>query len=208
MKKVTRFLLAAMLVLGTVCLTACGARVNRNEGIPTAEQVEAAKTELGEATDSMMFSVNGEIYQFPMEMQDMFDRGWTIDKQTKAAIEEIPAYTVTTEIKIQKKGDENYDTADCYFVVENRISMDVSLESCTIKTFVLSRSGNASVILPKGITWESTFDEVVEAYQPDDDHMTDREDFLHILVTNDETNDHMELTFDVETRTLSRIKFF
>lgn len=208
MKKVKVLLLAAAVVLGTFGLAACGETVNKNEGIPTAEQIEAAKAELGEDTESLKFSVNGEVYQFPMEMQDMFDAGWTIDKQTLEGIKELPANTVTTEIGIQKKGDSNYDTAKCRFVVENMISMEVSLESLDTKTFILARNGNATVILPKGITWESTFDEVVEAYQPEDDHMTEREDYLKVLVTNDETNDHMQLLFDVETRKLSEIKFF
>lgn len=67
MKKVTRFLAVTMLVIGAACMTACGASINKNEGIPTTEQVEAAKAELGEDPKTLLFSVNGEIYQFPME---------------------------------------------------------------------------------------------------------------------------------------------
>ena len=65
-----------------------------------------------------------------------------------------------------------------------------------------------TLILPQGITWDSTFEDVLDAYQPAEDHYTDLDNYLEIIISNLDNNTHMQMTFDLETRKLSHIKFY
>lgn len=203
MKKVKCMIMAAAL-LG-LC-AGCGSS-NVNTGVVTAEEMEAAKNEMGEEIESLEFFLNGEIYQYPMKVQDMMDAGWWIEKNVQKEIATIPANTVTTSIQILN-GKGEYNAAKCYITVKNSTGIDIDLGNISLNTLEISKENKATLILPQGITWDSTFEEVVEAYQPSEDRIADSSDYIAIIFTNPDNHKHVMLRFDVATRTLSYVKFY
>lgn len=212
MKK-SKFLAAVLIMAFGMTLAGCAqetANVNVNHygGIATQEQFDAAKSQLDTAIESLQFSVNGQIYQFPMKMQEMLDAGWTMEKSVQSQLETIDAYTTTTTITLEKKGDSEYDTAKCYITLSNDTGAGQPLGEVPVKKLIISKSNQATLILPQGLTWNSTFEEAVEAYNPPEDHVIDEADYVSIIISNLENNRHMNLNFDAAARTLSEIELY
>lgn len=209
--KRSKLLAAVMITVLGMTLAGCAqetANTNQNGGIPTQEQIDAAKNQLDTAIESLQFSVNGRIYQFPMKMQEMLDAGWTMEKSVQSQIETIDAYTTTTTITLEKKGDSEYDTSKCYISLSNDTGAEQPLGEVAVKKLIFDKSNRATLILPQGLTWNSTFEEAVEAYSPMEDHKIDEADMVCIIISNPENNRHMNLHFDVATRTLSEIELY
>lgn len=209
--KRSKLLAAVVITVLGMTLAGCAqetANTNQNGGIPTQEQIDAAKNQLDTAIESLQFSVNGRIYQFPMKMQEMLDAGWTMEKSVQSQIETIDAYTTTTTITLEKKGDSEYDTSKCYISLSNDTGAEQPLGEVAVKKLIFDKSNRATLILPQGLTWNSTFEEAVEAYSPMEDHMIDEADMVCIIISNPENNRHMNLHFDVATRTLSEIELY
>lgn len=206
MKKVK--VLAFAMVVGLLAVGCSGGtETASNGGIPTAEQLEASKAELGTEISDLKFSLNGTVYQFPFTVQSMLDDEWSIDKSVMDELETMPGYTESTLFAIQKKGDSNYGAAKCSVTVENETPSDVSLVQLDLKTLRISKEDGATLIFPQGITWDSTFEEVA-AYQSSDDLISDTADALVIVFANEENSKAVNLFFDQETRTLSTVQFY
>lgn len=212
MKK-SKFLAAVLIMAFGMTLAGCAqetanVNVNHNGGIATQEQIDAAKSQLDTAIESLQFSVNGQIYQFPMKMQEMLDAGWTMEKSVQSQLETIDAYTTTTTITLEKKGDSEYDTTKCYITLSNDTGAEQPLGEVPVKKLIISKNNQATLILPQGLTWNSTFEEAVEAYNPPEDHVIDEADYVSIIISNLENNRHMNLNFDAAARTLSEIELY
>ncbi len=82
------------------------------------------------------------------------------------------------------------------------------LGEVAVKKLIFDKSNRATLILPQGLTWNSAFEEAVEAYSPMEDHMIDEADMVCIIISNPENNRHMNLHFDVATRTLSEVELY
>lgn len=195
MKKIKLFLTA--LLIGTL-VSGCGA-ASGNGGIPTAEQIETAKSEMGDHINSLEVSLNGQVYQFPMELQSMLDAGWEMNVKS----EPLPAFSVTTPIGL-RKAKEN---ATCSFTVENVTASEKALESLTLKSLTIEKSGNATLILPQGLTWESTVEDVVVAYSLTEEDVLGDETFIYMFLSNPDGNGQVRIDFDAETRTIKKVAY-
>ncbi|MBR1390162.1 MAG: hypothetical protein IJ567_01700 [Lachnospiraceae bacterium] len=206
MKKVKLFTLILLL---TAFTAGCAAESSADSGgIPTQEQLQSATSQLSTEPEDMEFSLNGEIFQYPIDIDTLLDAGWTIDKSILSQIKVIPGHTTTTKIPLKKKKDSEYAAGECYFTVTNNIDMDVEIGHLATDTLEFDESNHITLILPQGITWDSTFEDVLDAYQPAEDHYTDLDNYLEIIISNLDNNTHMQMTFDLETRKLSHIKFY
>lgn len=203
MKVIALALAATLLAVGC----SAGTDTASNGGVATAEQIEVATSELDTEITDLKFSLNGIVYQYPFVVQTMLDDGWALDKSVASELETIPANTIATTFSLEKKGDSNFGRAVCYATVSNATTVDIPLGELEFATLEISKEYGATLILPQGITWDSTFDEVVAAYQPSDDRICDEAEAIYIIFTNEENNKHVNLYFDTETRTLSRVQF-
>lgn len=70
------------------------------------------------------------------------------------------------------------------------------------------REKGAVLILPQGLNWDSTFEEVCEAYQPSQEQIADMEGVLSIQFSNASGDGNLTMWFNAETRKLSELKFF
>lgn len=190
-------------------LTGCAGTTQSmgNNGIPDETQLEAALAELGEDEESLMLSVNGKVYQFPMEMQTLLDDGWKLDSSVASQFKTIPGKTRTTTFLVNLKGADGYNSTKLHVVVSNNINMELKLGEVKVYSMNIDKAEGSTIILPQGITWESTFDEVMAAYEPDGDHVVNKSDMVYIIVVNPDTYHQVRLDFDPETKVLIGLKY-
>lgn len=170
------------------------------DGIPTEEQLNAVVGELGEDLTSLTFALNGHVYQLPVSPEDLFADGWYVKKDLQKDLETLAAYTRTTTVPVYIDAADGYGRGSIGVVFTNEISMERDLEETDIESFSFDRSSGVTLVLPQGITWNSTFDEIKEAYQLSDDVCIDEPDFLKITlpISGGHT---VHIFFDEETRT-------
>ena len=167
-------------ILFASCGTGAGESVNG--GIPTTEQLSAAADELGDDMKSLKFSVDGVVCQFPVDTKDMLDAGWYFDS--------VVEWIRPTSCSVQP--------------VNNGVS-EVAIEDTLLYNVAFSKDKGTTVILPGGITWNSTFDEVKEAYKPE--QAVDQNGIKYIIISGEDYHYSVQLNFNSADNTLERIEF-
>lgn len=199
----------AVILLTAIFVAGCGlGTANDNDGLPTEEQLAAAKAELGEDMSELKFSIDGVIFQYPMLVQDMLDAGWYVDNSVKNELKTLEANTRTTNFVLRKNGDGEYGTTECSVVASNSGASEVEIGETKLYNLNFRREKGSVLILPQGLDWDSTFEEVCDAYKPSQEQTADMEGVLSIQFTNGSGDGHLTMWFDAETRKLSELKFF
>ena len=187
----------------TLLFTGCGAYVD-NGGIPTEEQLVAVESELGDEIQSLKFAVNGCVYQLPVTVEELYEDGWYMDKDVASELKTLGAYTRTMNVVFYKNMGDGYGRATMGVVLNNETAKEVPIEEAQVYSVGMS-AGSATLVLPGGITWNSTFEEVIDAYQLSEDEYTEKSDYMVIILNVD--GHTLFLRFNVSTRTLSSIEF-
>lgn len=200
-----RFSFITCIISCIILLTACGSGAAADGGIPTEEQLSAAVEALGDNISSLSFSANGVIYQFPMYVSDMTDKGWSFDSSAKSELKSISANTLVEPVAMRKKAEDGYAAATCYVQLINKSSSEISLESARIYKLTFSKSNAVTLILPSGITWDSTFDEVKEACTPES--TADQDGIKFIKIRGDDSAYSITINFDAEENTIKSIEY-
>lgn len=199
----------AVVLLAAFFVAGCGlSAANDNNGLPTEEQLAAAKGELGNDMSELKFSVDGMIFQYPMIMQDMLDAGWYVDNSVKNELKTLEANTRTTNFVLRKNRDGEYGITECSVVASNSGVSEVEIGETKLYNLNFRREKGAVLILPQGLNWDSTFEEVCEAYQPSQEQIADMEGVLSIQFSNASGDGNLTMWFNAETRKLSELKFF
>lgn len=191
-----------------ILLSSCGigASVPSNGGIPTEEQLSAATDELGDNVSSLKFSADGVICQFPVSTNDMLGLGWYFDNDVKSELKNIPANTlVAPAVPMRKNAADGYAATSCSVQPANKSSSEITLEESMLYNITFSKSNGTTVILPMGITWNSTFDEVKEAYHPEE--AVDKNGIKYIRILGEDHNYSLMLNFNSTDNTIDTIEF-
>ncbi|MCM1182743.1 MAG: hypothetical protein NC337_05155 [Roseburia sp.] len=154
-----------------LCLpvTACGGSSKE------AEEMAAAAAALGDKLDSGKFMVDGNEYVFPSEMSDWTDNGWHISNNynNKDSFELEPMIETTTFELFQDEGG-NYVQMKAYNDTDENVKVEGGMVSYVRLKFSSSKD-DLSVILPGGVNYKSTLDDVVGIYgepaERDDDSL-------------------------------------
>lgn len=189
-----------------IAVTACGNSAPSNGGIPTEEQLSAAADALGSEVSSLSFSVDGAVYQFPMYVSDMTDNGWAFDSATKSDLKTLPGDTlVAPAVVMRKKAADGYGATSCSVQPINKSSSEISLENARLYNLKFSRSDAPTLILPSGITWDSTFEEVKDACK----HKTtvDQNGVKYIQIKGDDTSYTVTIHFDATQNTITSVEY-
>lgn len=198
--------LLVCIAAASIAVTACGSSAPVNGGIPTEEQLSAAADALGDNISSLSFSVDGVIYQFPMYVSDLTDNGWAFDSSTKSELKNLPGNTlVAPAVVMRKKAADGYGATTCSVQPVNKSSSEISLESARLYSLKFSKSDAPTLILPSGITWDSTFEEVKEACK----HKTavDQDGIKYIQVKGDDSSYTVTIHFDAAENTITAIEY-
>lgn len=202
------FLMVCTMALGMI-VTSCGSMgVSSNGGIPTEEQLSAASAKLGDDIRSLSVSVDGVICQFPMNTGDMLDNGWYFDNDVRKNLESIPGNTlVAPAVTMTKNAADGYAATSCAVQPANKGTSEISLEESMLYNIVFSKSDSATVILPGGITWDSTFDEAKEAYHPTEEEVVDMNGIKYIQIRSKDYNYSVQINFNSTDDKVERIEF-
>lgn len=208
-KKFSKYFMCVICIAATgILLTSCGigASVPSNGGIPTEEQLSAAMDELGDNVSSLKFSADGVICQFPVSTNDMLGLGWYFDSDVKSELKNIPANTlVAPAVTMSKNAADGYAATSCAVQPANKGNSEITLEESMLYNITFSKSNGTTVILPKGITWNSTFDEVKEAYHPEE--AVDKNGIKYIRILGEDHNYSLMLNFNSTDNTIDTIEF-
>ena len=156
-------LLALIMVLAlcTLALAGCGSQ-NPNDGGNGAATGETATTETP-AADPNTVIIDGTEYTLPVPVAAFTEDGWEMIGEEKFSEEYEPGETQVPGSTGLKKSD-----SDKFFITYayNDSEAAKPLSECDILglQFSLSVAKDSKVELPYGITNESTYDEVFEAY--------------------------------------------
>lgn len=194
--------------LTTGCAMGAAGGANENGGLPTEEQVAAALGALGDNMDELKFSVDGVVFQYPMTVQEMLDADWYLDSSVKNELKTIEGNTRTTGFVLRKNRSSEYGLTECSVVASNSSSFEKEIGEADLYNLTFRREKGMVLILPQGLTWESTYEEVCDAYKPGADCKTDQDGILTITFTNTSYDGHLLMRFDAQTRQLSELKFY
>lgn len=197
--------LACVMILAAA-VTACGNTAPSNGGIPTQEQLLAAADALSNDVSSLSFSVDGVIYQFPMYVSDLTDNGWTFDSSAKSELKSLPGNTlVAPAVVMHKKAADGYGATSCAVQPINKSSSEISLENARLYNLKFSKSDAPTLILPSGITWNSTFEEVKDACR----HKTavDQNGVKYIQIKGDDSSYTVTINFDADQNTITSVEY-
>ena len=127
----------------------------------SAEEVEAAVQQMGNGILDGGFYLDGKIYELPVMVSDLLDGGWVLDEDFTKQYAEFPANTVTNYMNIDNANDNQKLLS---ITLLNPYEEKVALEEVYIERLSISLLTANKIILPQGITWKSTLEEVEAAY--------------------------------------------
>ena len=167
MKKVLKVLGICVLVF-LVLAVVLGISVFKLLRNSNASTIHASEEEVQEVVKQMGNDImdgglylDGKVYQLPVTIADLTDGGWVFDESVKEQLGEFPANAVTNNINIDNAND-NQKMISIVLInpyEEKKTLEDVLIAQLSVGTFTANK-----VVLPQGITWKSTMEDVEAAY--------------------------------------------
>lgn len=142
---------------GVMCLalTACGLGVGKPKWVSEAEKTMSSDIRSGE------IMLAGELYTFPMTLQDLLDDGWFVSGSYENAKEFVlePEYE-SSDFELFNEGDGYLSVC-----VYNDGTEDAHIEDCTVSWLSFSTTEeDIPVVLPGGIYKDSKPADITKAY--------------------------------------------
>ena len=187
MKKNKRVLLVLMIVIfcfiGTACFANGNTQNTKSSYIANEEEIAAAVEILGDDLSVMKVSIDGVIYSFPMKVQFLLDEGWTFPEEILSEVDPYPAYTETMGVIMTRMDGEQ--KKEISIVLMNESAEKIPVGEAMVTTYSADRYQKHKMILPGGITWASSIDDVKAAYgEPTTEGSTGSEDtFINTILT-------------------------
>lgn len=175
----------------------------------TAEEISQIQGELGDSITSCKFYLDGKVYTAPLNVSEFISEGWKFDETATENVSSLQPGARTNATFMKKENGDYSERLSISFY--NNTEQEVALEEAPVDTFDLSKSGKMKVILPKGITWESTIEDAIAAYgDTEENNTSDTRSYLVYSVKNEEDTITIRLVFDKNNEgasTLTTVKF-
>lgn len=194
-----------LLVAALVCallLTACGGQEIKEL---TSEDISNYAAGMSEDPMSGEFTLNGEKMTAPFTVQSLLDKNWNIETE---GVDKIPANTmaiVSFRLDNGRAGREN----SIYIKMENNTSGEVQIEETEVYELSIEcpeGKQNNTLVLPKGITLNSTYDEIIETYgEPKVDYLEDAGFIKYYNSDFNQTNKSIQFEFMDDKQTIEKI---
>lgn len=163
------------------------------------EEAEAAPAEtsggLSDDLYSFQIQLNDTVYTLPAQLSEFTDNGWTLEDDGEL---EPNQKTLTN---VAKNGE-----AQVYFSLVNTQSDVLPFAECQVGQVTVDdyqAESGATIVLPKGISLGSSYEEVIEAYGEASDLY--ESDTRKSLTYSIDTYASVGIDIDVETNKVSRI---
>lgn len=195
--------LVTVLLVMVMCITVagCGAAGSNSKAtyIANEEEISVAVGQLGNDLSGMSVSLDGTIYKLPMKMQTLLDAGWTIPADIIDRVDPFSALTETSGCVVTKTEGET-EKKITNITLLNTAKEDKPVGDVPITTMSIDRYDNIKLILPKGIIWTSTIEDVKAAYgEPTKETTTGTEDtFINTLLMYEVANGSVTIGFITE----------
>lgn len=158
----------------------------------SAEEIEAAVKEMGSGILDGGFYLDGKVYQMPVMTSDLIDGGWIFDEAVTKSFPEIPANTVTNNTNMDNINDNQKLIS---VTLLNPSDEKKDLEEVYASSISVSKLTANKIILPQGITWKSTVEEVEAAYGVTENKTVDED---CVLLTYDNEDVSIMISFDID----------
>lgn len=186
------WILLGVLALVLVALICIFAFSGGNTAPPATPETEPpATSEPLQMSDNLFdFTVelDGVIYRFPCSFQDLASRGWTIS-----------SLGISDSSMMMGSGYEQYEMTNNGKVITvaalNQSPNAVALKDCPIVGMTLDGNSHVNITLPKGITLNSSVDEIIAAYGTPTDR-NDSDNYV-TLTYQPQGNDYSGFRFQV-----------
>lgn len=156
MKRVVTFLLCVVMLVSTV---GCGGFLNVMSDVAKNKKLKEDAAKIATEITSGEFVLNGVVYEFPMDLKSLLDNGWKIpDDYVNADVFKLEPGVTSDEFEL-----ENMIGDTMVVTVINDTLVDAKLEDCLVSSIIIT-SNRDKIVLPKGITSDSKFDDVVDTY--------------------------------------------
>lgn len=166
MKKNKRILAVLMIaifcLIGTACFSGGNTQNTQSSYIANEEEIAAAVEILGDDFSVMKVSIDGVIYSFPMNVQFLLDEGWTFPEDILSQVDPYPAYTETTGVIMTRMNGEQ--EKELSIVLMNESFEKIPVSEAMVITYSADRYQKHKMILPGGITWASSIEDVKATY--------------------------------------------
>ncbi|WP_297430082.1 hypothetical protein [Clostridium sp.] len=194
-----------VLIILCIFLCSCGFKAPVNAPVKENEAKSIDYSSLSNDLFSYDILLDGKKYTLPVNFSELEADGWTIDPES--AKHGLMAHFYVINIKITK----NQEEVTVNFVNNSSESRD--LNKCDvglIRTYGGFGAGKVSVVLPKGISFNATEDEITSAYgKPSKiESLDDNFDTYTYIDPNviDETYQNIELIMSKKDHMLSSIQ--
>lgn len=163
MKKTT--ILFSFVLCLTFFFTGCGAGGGSKTPsyFASEEEIAEAVANMETTLESCNVSIDGKIYDLPVKIQAFYDDGWAFDAEILTKVDPFPARTRQMDnLQIYKTEGEN--EKELTIALLNLSTEDLPIEEVDVSSVSFSRYEKIKLILPQGITWASTIEDVEAAY--------------------------------------------
>lgn len=149
-------------ILGiSLLLAGCGATEGNKKTSygATEEEIAAVAEKMSEEIEDLNFSFDGEVYSLPIKAGVFMELGWNFPEDTLKKIDPYPAMTEWTNCSLIKlDGDKEVELWPITLL--NTSEQERAVEDVYITNIAFDRYGISNMIFPKGITWDSSIEDV------------------------------------------------
>lgn len=162
--KIRTKIIAVMLGV-SLLLAGCGAAEGSKKTSygATEEEIAAVAEKMSEEIEDLNFSFDGEVYSLPLKAGAFMEVGWNFSEDFLKKIDPYPAMTEWGNCSLTKmEGEKELE-------LENITLLNTSEEECAVEdVYIMSisfdRYNISNMIFPKGITWDSSIEDVKTAF--------------------------------------------
>lgn len=201
MKKIITLCLSLCLCM----LTACSAPKEVKK--LTKEDIKKYSSQMSSDPISGDVTLNGVKYSLPIKAQNLVDKGWRYnDFADKGQPLENGYYVDSIYMDDGSKSEDSRITVTLYNTSGSTVKFDDAMLGA-IKVSKKNDSYKNTVVLPKGITLASTYEEVITAYGPPKvDYMKQMGWITYYISDMGEYGQELRIEFDKNTKVITSIK--
>lgn len=197
---ITLGLSLCIFLLATACNT--GSKVKPL----TAEDIKTYTAQMNENQLSGDITLNGVKYSLPVKAQDLINNGWKYnDFADKGNPLKNGYYTDSVYMDDGLKSAEKRITITLFNTSGDTVKFDDAMLGGIEVNKIANYKNN--IVLPKGITLDSTYDDVIKAYGKPQTDLLEQAGWIKYS-TNDIGNygQSLQITFDKSKKTITAVK--
>lgn len=162
--KIRKKIITAVILGVSLLFAGCGASEGSKKTSygATEEEIAAVVEKMSGEIEDLNFSFDGEVYSLPIKAGVFMELGWNFPEDTLKKIDPYPAMTEWTNCSLIKlDGDKELELWPITLL--NTSEEERAVEEVYITNISFDRYNISNMIFPKGITWDSSIEDVKAA---------------------------------------------